>query len=80
MLTDMHFSPAEGNFCDEHGSTLKAASAQDFNRDMGYADKSDHMMNRYSIRQHTWKWMKKLFFHLLDISFLNSYLLLTFYG
>jgi hypothetical protein len=24
--------------------------------------------------------MKKLFFHLLDISFLNSYLLLTFYG
>jgi hypothetical protein len=23
MLMNMHYSPAEGNFCDEHGNALK---------------------------------------------------------
>jgi hypothetical protein len=37
---------------------------------------SDHMTNTYSISRRTWKWMKKLFFHLLDFTVLNSYSIL----
>jgi hypothetical protein len=74
MLTDIHCSPAEGNFCDEHGNALKPAILQDYNRNMGYIDKSDRMTNSYSISRRTWKWTKKLFFHLLDLSILNSYI------
>jgi hypothetical protein len=62
ILTNMHRPPAEGNLCDEYGNTLKPAIVQDYNRQMGYVDKSDHMTNRYSISRHTWKWKKKLFF------------------
>jgi hypothetical protein len=38
MLMNMHHPPAEGNFYDEHGNTLKSAIAQDYNRHMGYVD------------------------------------------
>jgi hypothetical protein len=40
-----HHLPAEGNFCDEHGNTLKPATVQDYNRHMGYMDKTDCMIN-----------------------------------
>jgi hypothetical protein len=43
---------------------------------MGYVDKSDCMTNTYSINRQTWKWTKKLFFHLLDLTVLNSYIIL----
>jgi hypothetical protein len=39
----MHRSPAEGNFCDEHGNALKPAIFQDYNRHVGYTDKGDRM-------------------------------------
>jgi hypothetical protein len=45
MLTNMHHLPAEGNFCDEHGNTLKPVIIQDYNQHMGYVDKSNHMTN-----------------------------------
>jgi hypothetical protein len=76
MLTNMHHPPAEGNFCDEHGNALKPVIIQDYNEHMGYMDKSDRMTNTYSISRRTWKWTKKLFFHLLDLTVLNSYILL----
>jgi hypothetical protein len=76
MLTNMHHPPAEGNFCDEHGNALKPAIIQDYNQHMEYVDKSDCMTNTYSISRWTWKWMKKLFFHLLDLTVLNSYIVL----
>jgi hypothetical protein len=60
MLKNMHRSPAEGNFCDEHGNALKPAIVQDYNRHMGYIDKSDNMTNSYSRSTCTWKWMKKV--------------------
>ena len=41
---------------------------------MGYADKGDRVANSYSINRHTWKWTKKLFFHLFDLAILNSYI------
>jgi hypothetical protein len=49
MLTNMHVSPAEGNFRDESGNALKPAIVEDYNQHMGYVDKSDRMANSYSI-------------------------------
>jgi hypothetical protein len=43
VLMNMHHPPVEGNFCDEHGNTLKPAIVQDCNGLMGYVDMSDHM-------------------------------------
>jgi hypothetical protein len=33
------------------------------------------MVNSYGIARRTWKWTKKLFFHFLDMTILNAYLL-----
>jgi hypothetical protein len=44
---------------------------------MIYTDKGDRMANIYSLSRCTWKWTKKLFFHLLDLAVLNSYILLS---
>jgi hypothetical protein len=47
---------------------------------MAYVNKGDRMANSYSISRRTWKWKKKLFFHLLDLAVLNSYILLSSCG
>jgi hypothetical protein len=80
ILTNMLSSPLEGNFCDENGKAMKLAIVQDCNRHMGYVDKSDRMMNSYSVRRLTWKWTKKLFFHFMDLSILNSIIILASCG
>jgi hypothetical protein len=80
ILTNMHSPPLEGNFCDEHGKTMKLAIIQDYNRHMGYVDKSDHMTYSYSSSRRTWKWTKKLFFHLMDLAILNSFIVLASCG
>jgi hypothetical protein len=80
LLTTMHHPPANGNFCDEHGNAIKPEIIQDYNRHMGYVDLGDRMTNSYSIQRRTWKWTKKLFFQLLDMAILNSFLLLTARG
>ena len=49
ILTNMHSPPSEGNFCDEQGKAVKPAIVQDYNRHMGYLNKSDHMTNSYSV-------------------------------
>jgi hypothetical protein len=33
-------------------------------------------MNIYSVSRHTWKWMEKLFFHLVDLWVQNSFILI----
>jgi len=43
--TNMHYPPLEGNFCDKHGTAVKTAMIQDYNRHMGYVGKSDCMTN-----------------------------------
>jgi hypothetical protein len=80
MLMNMPQTPVQDNFYDEHGNTLKPAIIQDYNQHMEYVDKSDCMTNTYSISRHTWKWTKKLFFHLLDLTVLNIYILLISCG
>ncbi|PNF34863.1 hypothetical protein B7P43_G03728 [Cryptotermes secundus] len=46
----------------------------------GYVDKVDRMANSYSISHWTWKRTNKLFFHLLDLTILNSFILLSSCG
>jgi hypothetical protein len=76
VLTNMHNPPAtEGNFCDEHGNTLKLQIVQDYNQHIGYSGKGDRTTNSYSIQWQTWKWAKNFFFHLLDLTIVNSFLL-----
>jgi hypothetical protein len=74
ILTNIHDAPAEGNFCDTNGKAIKLQIVVDYNHHMGYVDKGDRMANSYSINHHTWKWTKKLFFHLFDLAILNSFI------
>ena len=75
VLTNVHIPPVEGNFCDESGRAVKPHVIEDYNAHMGYVDKSDRMANSYGISRRTWKWTKKLFFHLTDMTILNAFLL-----
>ena len=47
---------------------------------MGYIDNSYRMANSYSMCRRTFKWTTKLFFHLLDLTVLNSWILLSSCG
>jgi len=77
-LTNIHDPPAEGNFCDNNGKAIKTQIVADHDRHMGYVDKGDKMTETYSINHRTWKWTKKLFFHLFDLAILklHSFLLI----
>lgn len=80
VLTNIHDAPAEGNFCDTNGKAIKPQIVADYNRHMGYVDKGDRMANSYSINRRTWKWTKKLFFHLFDLTILNAHILFSSLG
>jgi hypothetical protein len=80
ILTNIHDAAAEGNFCDNNGKAIKPQIVAYYNRHMGYVDKGDRMANSYSINRCTWNWTKKLFFHLSDLTVLNSYILLSSCG
>ena len=75
MLTNIHNAPARSNICKEGGKAIKPQIVMDYNHHMGFVDKGDRMANSYSISRRTFKWIKKLFFHLLDLAILNSYIL-----
>ena len=77
VLTNIHDPPADGNFCDNNGKAIKPQIVADYNLHMGYVDKGDGMTETYSINRRTWKWTKKLFFHLFDLAILNSYILFS---
>ena len=80
MLTDIHDPPSGGNFREEHGNAIKQAIVADYNRHIGYVHKADRMAKSYVASRRTWKWTKKLFFHLFDMTVLNSYILLSACG
>lgn len=75
LLTNMHSPPVEGNFVDEYGNAIRPKVIEDYNTHMGYVDNANRMANSYTIARKTWKWSKKLFFHLTDIAILNAHLL-----
>jgi len=80
MLMNIHNAPVEANFCNEGGKGIKLQIVMDYNHHKNYVDKGDRMANSYSISRHTLKWMKKPFFHLLDLAILNSYILHSLWG
>ena len=59
---------------------MKCHIMEQYNRHMGYVDNSNHMANSYSMSWCTFKWTTKLFFHLLDLTVLNSRILLSSCG
>ena len=75
LHANMDQPPAEGNFCDDSNPPMKPHIVERYNRHMGYVDSSDRKANSYSVRPRTFKWTTKLFFHLLDLTVLNSWIL-----
>jgi len=75
ILTNMYASPGEGNFTQESDQAIKPHVVEDYNSYMGFVDKLDRMVNSYGIAHRTWKWTKKLFFHLTDMTILNAFLI-----
>ena len=80
MLTNIHDLPQEGNFLDEQGNAINPESLEDYNHHMCYVDKGDRTANSYSVSCEIWKWTKNLFFHLFNMTILNSYILLSSCG
>ena len=68
---------AEGSFCNNSNCPVKPHIVERYNRHMGYVNNSDRMANSYSLSRHTFKWTMKLFFHPLDLTVLNSWILLS---
>jgi hypothetical protein len=79
MLTNTDPPPAEGNFC-ENKRPVKPHIVARYNRHMGYVDNSDRMTKSYSVCRRSYKWTTQLFFHLLDLTVLNSWILLSSWG
>jgi len=77
---NIHSPPLEANFCYKCGKAVKPAVIQDYFRHMGYVENSVRIMNSYSISRWTWKWTEKLFLHLLDLTILNSFIILSSCG
>lgn len=80
VLTIIHSTPMKGSFCDEYVKAMQLARIPDYTRNRGYVDKSDHMTNSYSISRWTWKWTKKIFFQLMDLTILNNFISLASCG
>lgn len=79
MLTNIHDPPEQGLYKFEiapnRWQPVKPPLIHDYNKNMGFVDKSDQMMTTHSLHRRTNKWTKKLFFHFLDTTVLNSYIL-----
>jgi len=80
MLTNMDPPPAEGNFCDNSNRPMKPHIVERYNQHVGYVNNSDHMANSYSMSQRTFKWITKSYFHFLDLTILNNWILLSSCG
>jgi hypothetical protein len=51
---------------------MKPLIIKDHITHMGYANLSDTTLNSYRRSKKTWKWMKKCFFHLFNLTILNT--------
>jgi hypothetical protein len=80
LLTNMDPPPEEVIFCDDSKRAVMPQIVARYNRHMGYVDISDRMANSYSMCKCNFKWTMKLFFHLLDLTVLNSWILLSSCG
>jgi hypothetical protein len=66
----MHAPHVEGNFTQDSGLAITPCVVEDNSSYM-----SDRMVNRYGIARRTWKWTKKLFFHLTDMTILYAFVI-----
>jgi len=48
---------------------------KEYNRHMGGVDLMDGLLGRYHIRMKTKKWINRIFYHLLDVTMANAYIL-----
>jgi len=80
MLTNMDPPPAEGNFCYDSNHPMIPDIVERYNHHTGYVNNSDRMANSYSMCRCTFKWTTKLFFNFLDLTVLNSWILLSSCG
>jgi hypothetical protein len=71
----MHAPHVEENFTQESGEAIKPRVVEANNVYMGFVDKSNRMVNSYGTACRIWKWTKKLFFHLTDMTILNTFLI-----
>jgi len=53
LLTNIHDTPTEGNYRDEHGNAIKPAIVADYNCHMGHVDNADRMANTYTASHRT---------------------------
>lgn len=54
---------------------LKPDAVLDYTKHMGGVDRADHVISSYQFMRRTKKWYRKLFFWLLEVSTINSYIL-----
>ena len=46
-----------------------------YNKKMGAVDRNNQMVENYKLNIKTLKWWKKLFFHLINVAIVNSYII-----
>jgi hypothetical protein len=81
LLTVVHSPPREDNYCNELGNVIKPPIVADYNCLMGHVDNSDRMASSYiACHRNMEVDKKKLFFNLLDLAIVNSYILLSSCG
>ena len=66
---------AEGRW--QAGDVERPNPIGEYNRHMGGVDKSDQLIVTYSCLMKCHRWWKTLFFHMLDVSIINSYILFS---
>lgn len=54
---------------------MKPKAIEEYNQHMGGVDKSDQLLSYYGFSHRTVKWWRRAFFHLLDLSVVNAYIL-----
>ena len=59
---------------------MKPHIVEQYTQHMGFVNTLDFMANSYSMSRRNFKWTTKLFFHLLDLTVLNSWILLSSCG
>jgi len=80
-MHDASVAPVPGKLDKVSGQPiLKPTAIQDYNKYMGAVDKSDQMVLLNTTVRKTLKWTKKLFFHLLDLSATNAFIVYQLQG
>ena len=54
---------------------MKPKVISDYNTHMGGVNKADQLLSYYSFTRRTMKWWKRVFFHLVDVAIVNSYIM-----